>query len=181
MLTACTDGAEMAQEYVGHTESHPLEGGRIMRASGYLDTSECGCSWMRVVFRIDGADELPAGQETVAANLASVLLHACAWSPTESLDEEWTVERLGQWHEVDMQEVMTGGQSADPDDCDPREVEQRATEVIDNVVQSMALDGVAADSSNQYFSSVTLDPGADVAATVAQLQRIWGDYVEVTP
>jgi hypothetical protein len=181
LLTACADGAEMAQEYVDHTDDHPLDGGRIMRASGYLDTSECGCSWMKVVFRIDGADGLPADQETVAANLASVLLDACAWSPSEVVDEEWVVERLGQWHEVDMREVMVDDEYGAVDDCDQAAVERRAAELIDRVVQSMALDGVADDSSNQDFGHVTLGPGADGPTTLSQLRQIWGHPVEVTP
>lgn len=180
LLTACTDGAEMAQEYVDHVAEEPLEGGRVMVASGYKDTSECGCSWMRVVFRIDGVDELPASQDAVAANLASVLQHACDWDPTDSLEERWLVERIGQWREPSVTPVIAGDSSRGPAECDEAAVESGAADLVDRVVRTMAVPGVAAESEATDFGWITLDSRTALPRAVPALVDIWGEDEVVT-
>lgn len=176
LLSGCVDGAEMAKEYVDHVAEVPLEGGDVVEATGYKDTSECGCSWMRVVFAVDGVDRVVEEPRTVAGNLASLLTHACAWAPSKSLDERWQVEVIGQWHEPEVGFVFgdTDYGSA-PDDCDPGQVQQEATALVDRVVATMTLPGVAPDSTNDTFGEVTLARRDGLPEAVQALREIWGD------
>jgi len=176
LLSACVDGAAMAREYVDHVAEVPLEGGEVVEATGYKDTSECGCSWMKVVLGIDGVDRLLEAPDVVAANLTSVLTHACAWRPSKTLDERWHVARIGQWHEPEVGFVFGDTDyGAAPDDCDPAEVEREARALVDRLVATMRLPGVAPDSTNDTFGEVTVERRGGLAATVPALREIWGE------
>jgi hypothetical protein len=138
VLAGCTDGAQMAQEFVDYTHDHPLSGGEVLQASGYKDTSECGCSRMRVVLGVDGADTL-TDLTAVAANLASVLDEACAFDPSSVVEEKWVVDRIGPRRDVSVSGVISGDSyglsGVAAADCKPDAIARRAAALVDRIAK----------------------------------------------